>query len=172
MYLFSKYSIKQIDECPMSDPISVVFADIYMSKMEDDAKREVIFSKLQIVILVKISIIPNAVFYKTFPRIMKNKLLSYPKTVAFCGQAYYSIKDMVTQRSSALQEAPEMAHILSQNHTSFSRFYVIFNGGWDCRIHFLLVKTFFSSICFLVHDFKELIVCHTASGNSHRNKAK
>ena len=28
--------IKQIDECPMGGPISVVFADIYMYKMEDD----------------------------------------------------------------------------------------------------------------------------------------
>ena len=28
--------IKQIDECPMSGRISVVFADIYMCKMEDD----------------------------------------------------------------------------------------------------------------------------------------
>ena len=28
--------IKQIDGCPMDGPISVVFADIYMCKMEDD----------------------------------------------------------------------------------------------------------------------------------------
>ena len=28
--------IKQIDGCPMGGPISVVFADIYMCKMEDD----------------------------------------------------------------------------------------------------------------------------------------
>ena len=28
--------IKQIDECPMGGPISVVFADIYLCKMEDD----------------------------------------------------------------------------------------------------------------------------------------
>ena len=28
--------IKQIDGCPMGDPISVVFANIYMCKMEDD----------------------------------------------------------------------------------------------------------------------------------------
>ena len=28
--------IKQIDGCPMSGPISVVFADIFMCKMEDD----------------------------------------------------------------------------------------------------------------------------------------
>ena len=29
-------SIKQIDGCPMGGPMSVVFADIYMCKMEDD----------------------------------------------------------------------------------------------------------------------------------------
>ena len=28
--------VKQIDGCPVSGPISVVFANIYMCKMEDD----------------------------------------------------------------------------------------------------------------------------------------
>ena len=39
--------IKQIDECPMGGPISVVFTDIYMCKMEDDvvAPLKLIFYK-------------------------------------------------------------------------------------------------------------------------------
>ena len=37
--------IKQIDGCPMGGPISVVFADIYMCKMEDVAPLKPIFYK-------------------------------------------------------------------------------------------------------------------------------
>ena len=35
-FLVNNRLIKQIDGCPMGGPISVVFADIYMCKMEDD----------------------------------------------------------------------------------------------------------------------------------------
>ena len=35
-FLVNNRLLKQIDVCPMGGPISVVFADIYMCKMEDD----------------------------------------------------------------------------------------------------------------------------------------
>ena len=46
-FLVDNRLIKQIGGCPMGGPISVVFADIYMCKMEDDvvAPLKPIFSK-------------------------------------------------------------------------------------------------------------------------------
>ena len=35
-FLVNNQLIKQIDECPMRVPVSVVFADIYTCKIEDD----------------------------------------------------------------------------------------------------------------------------------------
>ena len=49
MFTINNRLIKQVDGCPMGGPISVVFSDIYVCKMEED-----------------IVIPPNPIFYKRY----------------------------------------------------------------------------------------------------------
>ena len=115
----------------------------------------------------KISIILDAVFVQKIPENKEQGDKGFQSSW-FSGKVFYSVKNMVTQGSSALRGAVEMAKILKSQRISASRFYAISDGGGDRRFDYLSIKKALIGM-FLVHDLDELIICRTAAGHSYRN---
>ena len=84
----------------------------------------------------KILIIPDTVFVQKIPKNKEQDDEGFQSS-SFSGKAFYTFKNMVTQGSSALWGAVEMAENLKSQGISASRFYPISDRGGDRRVDYL-----------------------------------
>ena len=88
----------------------------------------------------------------------------------YTGKVFYSIKDMLTQGSSAMCVVAELSAALTSHYELEecpSRMYLYTDGGSDRKnSNFKVQKSLIS--LFLYHDFDDLISARPAAGHSYR----
>ena len=87
----------------------------------------------------------------------------------YFGQVFYGFKSMVSERSSAMRCAAEIAYVMTENFDKTPPYLHVYSGGGPERKTDNLSVQKSYIVLFLQHNFEEILITQTAANLSYRN---